>query len=480
MEQNIRNRAFSGVLWGFLEKFALQAFGFIQGVILARLLSPKDYGLVAMVGIFVMLSYAFIDSGFGTALIQKKEKREIDYSTVFVLNVSISLFISILLFLFSPLIANFYHEPLLSKIVKVYALLLFLSSFIAIQDVRLSILLEFKKKSIINVITTITSGLLAIVMAFYGWGVWSLILPQFCTIVLKAFLYWYYQRWLPGFKFSNRSSNELFGFGSKILATSILATIFENIYPLIIGKAFSAKALGYYSRADGYANLPPKTITSVIESVAYPIFSAIQENEEELKSAFKRMIRVSAYLIFPLMIWLLVLAKPLVVILVTAKWLPCVIYLQVLCLAKMWWHVQVLNLSLLKAKGRSDLFFKLEIVKKIMTLVILCATVPFGILIMCVGSVISSIISMGINSYYTGKLMNFGIIKQFKEMGPSLLYSLFMGVVIYLCLLSIHDLVMQLMVGTAIGIVFYVGISKLTGSKELSYLILLIHEKIRN
>ena len=479
MAENLRNSALSGVIWGFVEKFALQIFGFIQGIILARLLVPSDYGLLAMVNIFVMLSYTLIDSGFSTALIQKNNRTETDYSTVFIVNVFMSALLSITLALCAPLIANFYHEPILIKVVYANALLLFLGSFIAVQDVRLSINLQFKKRSAISMITTIISGVFSIVLAFMGYGMWSLVYPLFLTIFLKYILYWYYQRWMPKFRFSKQSFRELFGFGSKMLASSILATIFDNLYPIIIGKRFSAKDLGYYSRADGYANLPSKTITSVIETVSFPVLSKMQDNEESLMGAFRRMLRVSAFLIFPIMIWMAVLAKPLVIVLVTEKWLPCVLYLQILCFSKMWWHVHVLNLQLLKVKGRSDLFFNLEVIKKILTVIILVITVPFGILAMCLGSFFASLISMCINSFYTGKLFNMGIVQQMKEMLPSLLYALSMGLVLFFISQFFNNYYLQLFVPTAIGFAYYFIIAKISKSNDLAYLMILIKEKFR-
>ena len=478
MEKNIRGRAFSGIIWGGMEKLSLQIFGFVQGIILARLLSPSDYGLVAMVGIFVMLSYTFVDAGFGTALIQKKDRTEKDYSTVFIMNLSLSFFISLILFLCAPLIADFYHEQLLSKIVRTYAFIIFLSSLVAIQDVRLSIFLEFKKKSVINIVTTIISGLFAVFLAFEGYRVWSLIYPQFVLLLIKCILYWYYQHWVPKITFSKKSFHDLFGFGSKILASSILATFFDNIYSLVIGKAFSANMLGFYSRADGYANLPVKTITGVVDSVTYPILSHIQDDENVLVASFVRMLRISAYIIFPIMIGLAVLAKPLVVVLVTDKWLPCVVYLQILCFARMWYHVFILNLNLLKAKGFSTLFFNLEVAKKVIIRVILGGTGPFGIKAICIGSVFSSLINMCINSFYTGKLLHFGIIKQMREMLPSILYSLVMGSIIYLSILFLTSMWVKLLVGTLVGISSYILISVVTKSQDFNYLLALVREKI--
>ena len=478
MEDNIRGKALSGVIWGAMEKISLQIFGFVQGIILARLLSPEDYGLVAMVGIFILLSYTFVDAGFGTALIQKQDRTEKDYSTVFVLNLSISFVTSLLLFLSAPLVADFYKEQLLIKIVRVYSLIIFFSSLIAIQDVRLSIFLEFRKKSVINIVTTIVSGLFAILMAFLGYGVWSLIIPQFLMLLAKYILYWHFQHWIPKLYFSKQSCKELFGFGSKILASSILATFFENIYSLVIGKVFSASALGFYSRADGYANLPVRTITGVIDGVTYPVLSKYQDNDELLMNAFRRMLRIAAYVIFPIMIGIAVLAKPLVVVLVTEKWLPCVVYLQLLCFARMWWHVHVLNLNLLKAQGHSDLFFRLEVIKQVITIVLLVVTVPFGVLAICVGSIFSAFLSLIINSYYTGKLLQFGIVKQLREMLPSVVYSLIMGGIVYFTILFLPTMFTKLLIGTIVGIFFYILMSVFTRSSDLNYLIVLVRGKL--
>ena len=479
MEENIRGKAFSGIIWGGMEKFSLQIFGFVQGIILARLLSPSDYGLVAMVGIFVMLSYTFVDAGFGTALIQKKDRTEKDYSTVFIMNLSLSFLISLILFLCAPFIADFYHEQILCKIVRTYSFIIFLSSLVAIQDVRLSIFLEFRKKSIINIVITIISGILSIVLAFSGYGVWSLIYPQFVMLLIKCLLYWHFQHWIPKLDFSRESFSKLFGFGSKILISSILATFSGNIYSLVIGKIFSASSLGFYSRADGYAALPVKTITGVVDSVTYPVLSKLQDNDTRLIGSFRRMLRISAYIIFPIMMGLAVLAKPLVIVLVTEKWLPCVIYLQVLCFARMWWHVHILNLNLLKAKGRSDLFLKLEVIKQVTIILFLVSTAPFGIMIICIGSVFSAIVSMCINSFYTGKLLHFGIIRQMREMLPSILYSIVMGGIVYISILFLTSMWIKLLVGTLVGISSYILISVVTKSQDFNYLLALVREKIR-
>lgn len=477
MNGNLRGKTVSGVLWGFLEKFSLQAFGFIQGIILARLLAPSDYGLIAMTGIFTGLAYTLVDSGFSSALIQKKDKTEMDYSTTFITNVLLSFLICVVLWACSGLIAEFYHEAILKPIIETLAVLLLATSLVTIQDVRMTARLQFKQKSIVNVVTTISSGLLAIIMAFAGFGVWSLVYPTFLTIILKFILYWRYQHWFPQLQFSIKSCKTLFGFGSKILASSILATIFENIYPIVIGRKYSAKDLGYYSRGSSYSIMPSKIITSIIETVAYPVLSELQDDREAMLAAFRRMLRTSAFIIFPIMAWLFALAKPLVIVMISSKWLPCVIFLQLLCLANMWWHVHVLNLTLLKAMGRSDLFFVLEVVKKIVAVIILIITVPLGIIFMCYGSIFSALISVCINSFYTGKLMNFGIFKQLKDMTPSFLYSACMGICGYFASTLFTSNWVQVIVGSLACVVCYFGLAYMTGSADLNYITILIMDK---
>lgn len=479
MKENVRGKAFSGILWGGLEKLSLQVFGFVQGIILARLLSPSDYGLIAMVVIFILISYNFVDAGFGTALIQKKKRKEIDYSTVFVLNLSLSFLISLILFLVAPLISSFYNEPPLIKIVRVYSFIIFLNSLISIQEVRLSVFLEFRKKSVVSIVTTIVSGILSIILAVAGYGVWSLIYPQFLNLLIKVILYWHYQHWIPKLAFSLKSFYDLFGFGSRIFASTLLSTFSGNIYSLVIGKMFSARLLGFYSRADGYAALPAQTITGVLDSVTYPVFSKFQDDDVQLVNSFRRILRVSAYVIFPIMTGLAVLARPLVVVLVTEKWLFCVAYLQVLCFARVWLHVQNLNLNVLKAKGCSNLLLNLEVVRQLAVIFFLVLTASFGIMSICIGSIFAALVSMFANSYFTGKEIQFGVVKQLKEMLPSMFYSLLMGFIIYISTIFISSMLLKVLIGIFIGVVSYLLISIVTKSQDLKYLQMLVCEKLK-
>ena len=466
------------MVWTFAKNFSLQAFGFVQGVILARLLDPSDYGLIAMTGIFFAISGCFIDSGFSNALVRKKNRTELDYSTVFVTNVSLTLFFAIVLSLSAPFIADFYKEPLLTTIVRVNALLLVLNSVNAVQSVRMSIHLQFKEKSICSVIVNVSVGVATIIMAFMGFGVWSLIWPNFLSPILYFFLFRYYQHWFPGIRFSWKVWREFFSYGSKLLASGLLDTIFNNIYPLIIGKKFSATDLGYYSKGKGYANLPSHTVQGMLGQVTFPVLSKLQDDNERLEGAYRRLIRTSVFVVFPIMLGLAALARPFVLLLITEKWAPCIPYLQILCISSMWYGVHALNLNLLMVKGRSDLFLRLEIIKKLLILSVVFITARLSVMAMCIGSVFTSLFCLVINTYYTGKLINCGFFVQMRDIAPSLLSSLFMGFVVWALTLIIPSLWLQMIIGVPLGITLYVGTAKLMKSEELDYVKLIVQENV--
>lgn len=478
MADNLQQKTFSGMIWTFLRNFSLEGFAFIQGIILARLLVPEDYGLIAMTQIFFAISGAFIDSGFTTALMRKVNRTELDYSTAYVTNVCLTAFFALLLCLIAPWIADFYNEPILKKIVTANAILLVLNSFNAVQGTRMVINLQFKQKSIISVIVTITIGIVTIIMAFMGYGVWSLVYPNFLAPVMYLILYQKYQHWYPKLQFSWKIWKEFFGFGSNLLISSLLNTIFNNIYPLVIGKYFSAKTLGYYSKASSYAKLPAHTFQNVLGQVTYPILCSIQENDNRLRDAYRRLIRASAFVVFPMLVGLAALAKPFIIVLITEKWAASIPYLQILCFALMWYPVHVLNLNLLKVKGRSDLFLRLEIIKKILAVIIIFISVPLGIIAMCYGRVVSSLISLFINTYYTGKLINVGFMKQMQDLTPTLFYALSMGALVWFVIQWIPNMVLQIIIGILVGIIYYLGIAKLTKSDDLEYVIILLKENV--
>lgn len=470
MPTSLQQKTFSGVVWGFISNFTLRIFYFAQGIILARLLSPSDYGLVAMVAVFTAVAQLLVDSGFASALIRKHDKTDIDYSTVFDVNVVMSFCMAALLCAFSGVIAKFYNQPLLVKIVCLNAICMFFNSFFAVQGVKMSADLRFKEKNIMGTIVSVIQGLVSIGMAFAGFGVWSLVYPAFIAIPLNLLFYWHYQHWFPGIRFSRKSFNNLFGFGSKLLASGLIDTIYNNIYPIVIGKFFSSKDLGYYARSDGYANLPPTTVSGIISSVAYPILSEIQDDNDRLRNAYRKLLRLSAFILFPIMVGIAVLARPIIIVMITAKWEPCILLLEILCFAHMLRPIHSLNLNLLQVKGRSDLFLRLEIIKKIIGVSILCFTIPMGIVAMCAGSVLSSVLCLAVNTFYTGKMINMGYWKQVRDLVPALLYSLSMGLLVCLAVQPFSSDIAKLAVGIPLGVIYYFGVSYFTKSQDLAYL----------
>ena len=478
MSDNLQQKTFSGRVWTFARQFSLQGFGFVQGIILARLLVPKDYGLIAMTQIFFTISACFIDSGFSTALMRKKERTALDYSTVYVTNVCLTFVFALILCLASPWIAAFYHEPILKDIVIANAILLVLNSFTAVQGTRLSINLQFKTASIISVVSTVIVGVTTIILAYMGFGVWSLVYPNFLQPFIKGIMYYHFQRWFPGIQFSWKTWREFFAFGSKLLASALLNTLYENITPLVIGKKYSASDLGFYSRARGYAMLPATTFQGMLSAVTFPVLCSIQDDDERLRDAYRRLIRASAFVVFPILVGLAALARPFITVLITDKWAESIPYLEIVCFSVMWYPVHVLNLNLLQVKGRSDLFLRLEIVKKITGLTILMITVPISIYAMCVGQIFSSIISLIINTYYTGKLIQVGFFKQMRDLLPTLCYAFSMGLVVKFVTMFVNSDSLQLGLGIVVGMMYYISIAKLTRSGDLSYVVTLLNENV--
>lgn len=478
MSDNLQKKTFSGIIWTFSQKFSLEVFSFVQGIILARLLLPSDFGLIAMTAVFFAVSNCFIDSGFGSALIRKPNKKAIDYSTVYVTNVVLTFFFAVLLFVCSPLIADFYHQPVLKDIVRANSVLMVMNSFNAVQGTRMRIHLQFKQLSIANVTVTVLVGLTSIAMAYMGYGVWSLIYPRFMSPFLNWAFYWHYQHWRPGLKFSWKIWREYFGFGSKLLASSLLNTIWGNIYPIVIGKKYSAADLGFFSKGRSYAYLPSRTFQQVLSQVTFPVLSAIQDDDERLRAAYRRLIRLSGFVVFPMVMGMAALAKPLIIVMITEKWAQSIPYLQIICFAAMWYPIHALNLNLLTVKGRSDLFLILEIAKKAISAIVIIITIPLGVFYMCVGSVVSSFLSLFINTYYTGKIINVGYFLQMRDLLPSLFYSFSMCVLVWGVTQMIPSMWLRIVVGVPLGIAYYLGISKLFKSQELDYVMMLIKNNI--
>lgn len=477
MPESLKKKTVKGVAWTSLDQVATLGFAFVIGVILARLLSPSDYGLLAMIAIFNAIAFAFINSGFGNALIRKPDLTEDDNSTAFYFNVVAGVVMTGVIWLIAPLAATFYDKPILTQLLRVEGFLLIISSLTIVQNTQLSRALNFKAKMIINIASQVIAGVVAIYAAYHGFGVWSLVIQHFANSIIRLILLWIISPWRPRGKWNKASFRYLWGFGSKMLASGLLDTIYTNIYPIVIGKLYSAADLGQYKRARDFASIPSAGLTGVIQQVTFPVLSQIQEDVARLSRNYRRMLRFTVFLVFPIMIGMAVLAHPLVISLVTDKWAQCVPYLQVLCLSFLWYPVHAINLTLLQVKGRSDLFLRLEIIKKVIITIAIIISVPFGIMGICIGSVCSSIICLAINTYYTGKLIQVGFFRQMTDMAPTLLASLAMGAVIYFAVMPFNNDIIKLAIGIPLGMIFYLLIAKVFRMPELQEAIDIIHRR---
>ena len=412
-----------GFLWSAIERFSVQALQFIFQIILARLLNPSDYGVIAMLAIFMAIAQAFIDSGFTNALIKKLDRTDTDFSTVFYFNIFISIIIYIVLYLSAPLIANFYRTPELTNITRVYMLSLPIIALGAIQRTQFTIKVNFKDQAIASFSGALLGGVVGIILAAQRYGAWALVFSALATNIVTTTAFWIQSPWRPRWEFSLVSLRTMFSFGSKLLFSGLLDTAYQNLYQLVIGARFSKQDLGYYSRADGFAQFPSSNITGIMQRVTYPILCTMADNDDKLLTVYRQYIKMAAYIIFPLMIGLAAIAKPLVNVVLGQKWQSAAIILQIICFSYLWYPIHSINLNLLMVKGRSDLFLRVEIIKKIMGIFILLIVLNFSVEAMALGKVVSSIIALFINTYYTKKLVSYGIVKQIRDIFPCLILS---------------------------------------------------------
>ncbi len=466
-------------MWSAIERFSTQGVQFVFGIILARLLTPADYGVIAMLTIFLAVSQTFIDSGFGNAVIRKPDRTEKDMATMFFFNIGMSVFCYAIIFFAAPLIASFYKMPDLVLILRILALKLILQSFSAIQITSLTIKINFKKQAKISLTAALVSGCVGIVFAYMGYGVWSLVIQSLFSSAFSSILYWIVVRWHPQCFFSKESFKSLFSFGSKLLISGLMDTILKNLYPLVIGKFYTPAQLGGYSKAERFAQFPSSNLTAILQRVSFPVLSTLQNEPERLRSGYIKFLNLATFLVFPLMIGLLALTKPLTLLLLTEKWSSMILLLQILCLAMMWYPVHSINLNLLQVLGRSDLFLKLEVIKQIIGIGILCGTLPFGITALCLGKVADSLIALVINTYYSGKLMKAGFFVQMKFMLPTFLNSLVMGAAILgVCaLLPEKQYMLQIGIGFATGVLYYFLTAYLFNRKTLNELFSVLKRK---
>lgn len=429
---SLKQKTVSGLSWSFVDAIGNYGVSFVVGIVLARLLSPREFGLIGMITVFIAISESFINSGFSNALIRKQNCTDADYSTVFYFNLVVGVLFFGILYSSAPAIAGFFKEPELVQVVRVMALVLIVDSLSIIQRTILTKRIDFKTQTKVSLVASIGSGIIAIVMAFQGYGVWSLVVQRLSRQALNSLFLWIWNNWLPKLIFSLASFKELFGFGSKLLLSGLLDTIYQNIYYLIIGKFFSAQALGYYTKASDFKNVPSQGLNTVISRVSYPVLSSIQDDKPRLKQNYQRLIRSTMFITLILMLGLAAVAEPMIIVLIGEKWRPSIIYLQLLCFSGMMYPLQALNLNMLQVSGRSDLFLRLEIIKKILAIPVIFIGIYFGITAMILGMIVNSQIAYFLNSYWSGKFVNYPTKEQILNILPSFLLALCMAVAVFL------------------------------------------------
>lgn len=477
MAESLKRKTVKGIVWSTLERFSVAGVNFIFGLILARLLMPTDYGAIAMLSIFMAIAQTFIDSGFSNALIRKPDRTETDNATAFYFNIGVGLAAYFSLYLAAPYIAQFYKTSILIPLTRIMGLNLLLNSLCVVQQALLTARIDFKTQAKISLNAAVVSGLVGIGFAYAGYGVWALAIQSVLASVIRTILLWILAKWRPKAKFSKQSFRNLFGYGSKLLASGLLDTIYNNLYTIVIGKRFSVATLGVYSRADQWANFLAINVTGILQRVTFPILSSIQNEDERLRVNYRKFLRVSGFVIFPLMMGLAAIADPLTRFILTDKWADSIPLLRILCFALMFYPIHAINLNLLQVKGRSDLFLRLEIYKKILGVATLCVTIPMGITAMCVGRVFTSWVALAMNTHYTGKLIHLGFFQQLKDYIPTLLNSFSMGVIVYGVTLIVPSSGLQLLTGVIIGASYYILSNYLLKTMEWKELILIVKRK---
>lgn len=456
MAESVRKQLTHGVLWNFLEKVLMEGAQFVIGIILARILLPSDFGLIGMLAIFIAISNVFIEGGLAKALIQKKDCSDLDYSTAFVSNIVISALIYVVLFLCAPWIADFYREPILTDLTRVLALNFVLGSFNIVQRARLMAQVDFKSLAKIRVISVVVSGIVGVAMAYSGFGVWSLVGQTICSTVVQMGLFPIYSRWKASFRFSMESFQSLFGFGSKLMVSGVYAVIMNNISTIFIGRSYRSSQLGFYTRASQFSQLISFTVNDVLGTVTFPVLSHLQDDKEHMVSVYRKTLFLTALVIFPIMILCTLLAKPIILILLTEKWLPCVVLMQWLFLARMFTPLSSVNMNVLNAVGRSDLFMKLDFAKAPLIIITLVITIPISVEAICIGTFVTSFICFFINAYLPGRMCGYGAWQQIKDWRYILLSLLIMTILVFTFIYLVENMWLQLFVGGSIGIIAYV------------------------
>lgn len=476
--QNTKANIVSSLLWKLMERSATQGIQFVIQIILARLLLPEEFGAIAIVMVFISLANVFIQSGFNTALIQKKDADEVDFSSVLYLSVGVATILYVIIFLCAPLIANFYNQQILIKVLRVLSSTLLIGAFNSIQNAYVAKHMLFKKLFASSLVAAIISGIVGLILAYSGLGIWALVTQHITNQILIAVILWCTVKWRPRLLFSIQRLKLLFSYGSKLLVSSLIDTMYRNLRTILIGKIYTPSMLGYYNRGEQFPQLIVSNINGSIQSVMLPTLSVCQDNRKKVKDIMRRAIVSSSFLIFPMMIGMAAVAEPLIRIVLTDRWLSSVPFLQIACFNFALWPIHTANLQAINAMGRSDIFLKLEIIKKIVGIIILVISLYFGIYAIALGGVISGIISTFINAYPNKELLNYSYREQCLDIMPSFIISFVMGGIVYLFNFLTISVCKILILQIVSGVIIYILLAKMLKIESYTYLVSTMNQLI--
>lgn len=468
---SLRGKVLSGLFWKVLENGGVQIVQFVISLILARMLGPERYGTIALLLVFIAIANVFIQSGFQTALIQKRQVDDLDYSSVFYLGLGVALLLYAVIFAGAPAVAAFYHDPELKSMLRVLALMIFFGAVVSVQTAMVSRKMEFRKMCAASLLATCLSGIAGVIGAYRGLGTWALVVQQLGTQFLLMVFLWVLVGWKPMRAFSFSRVKALFSYGWKLLCSSLLDTVYNNLYTMVIGRIYQKDVVGYYNRGNQFPQLIVNNLAASIQAVMLPAFSASQEDKERMKAMVRRSIVTSAFVIFPMMAGLVAVAKPLISIILTEKWLPCVPFLQIMCVAYAMWPIHIANLQAINALGRSDIFLKLEIIKKALGLAVLAVSIPFGIYAMVWLKASTDFVGTIINAYPNKKLLNYSFLEQWRDVFPALILSVVMGAIVYSLQFFIHNNWILLTAQISGGVLIYGGLAWIFKIESFRYLV---------
>ena len=461
-------------IWRFAERCGAQLVTFIVSIVLARILDPKDYGTIALVTVFTTILQVFVDSGLGTALIQKKNADDLDFSSVFYFNFIVCIILYVGMFIAAPYIALFYKDTTLTPVIRVISLTIVISGVKGIQQAYVSKNMLFKRFFFSTIGGTIFSAVLGIAMAYMGYGVWALVAQQLSNTAIDTLILWLTVKWRPKKMFSYERLKSLFSFGWKLLISSLLDTAYNNLRNLIIGKLYSSSDLAFYNQGEKFPKVIVMNINASIDSVLLPTMSIEQDNPERIKQMTRRAIKTSTYVMAPLMMGLAFCAEPIVRLVLTDKWIFCIPFLRIFCITYMFWPVHTANLNAINAMGRSDWFLRLEIIKKIVGLAILLSTMWFGVMAMAYSLLLSSVLSQIINSWPNRKLLKYGYLEQVRDFAPGILLAVLMGICVHFVEYMSLPMIVTLVIQIVLGSIIYIGGSAILKLEEFQYLLEMI------